>query len=258
MRKVALLAVALLTQACSSRLESASDQVVRLPDGTTPGAHESSARAPSAWVAAATHESHEVADIELAYYTVHMPSARASETLSRRLREWALANAAAVEEAAKDAAAEPELPPLPRFSLKVACDPKIVSDDFISIVCAVDAYEGGAHGSYGVETFNYAIDGDDVRAIGLDDLFLDAKAGRDFVSDVCMKELAAQSAMWISEGDVTDVRDMVDTFHVENKAIVVHFAPYAVGPYAEGEHTVEIPLAKLRGLRPDIAGRIPR
>jgi hypothetical protein len=102
------------------------------------------------------------------------------------------------------------------------------------------------------------VDGDDVHAIGIEDLFLDAKAGRDAVGDICMKELTSQAAMWITEGDLTDVRDFVDTFHIENKAIVVHFAPYAVGAYAEGEHTVEIPLARLRGLRPDLAGRIPR
>jgi hypothetical protein len=250
MRNAALFALVLFSSACTTRVESPSDQVVRLSDAPVP------ARAASAWVAAATHESHDVADVDLAYYTVHLPSARASETVTRRLHDWAFANAAAIEDAARDAASEPEIPKLPRFTLKITCDPKIVSDDLLSIVCAVDTYEGGAHGSYAIETFNYAIDGDDVRAVGLDDLFLDPKAGRNAVNDVCMKELSAQAAMWITAGDVTDVRDLVDTFHIENAAIVVHFAPYAVGPYAEGEHTVEIPLARLHGLRPTFAGRV--
>jgi hypothetical protein len=62
--------------------------------------------------------------------------------------------------------------------------------------------------------------------------------------------------MWITEGDVTDLRETVDTFHFEKRSLVVHFAPEVVGPFVEGEHTVEIPLAKLHGLRPALAARL--
>jgi Protein of unknown function (DUF3298) len=251
MRKIALVAFLAALPACSGRLETASDQAIRLND-----APAASASNVPAWVAAVTHESHEVADVELSYYAVHLPSARASETISRRLHDFAFANAAELEQAARDAASE--MPELPRFSVKVSCDPKLVSADLLSIVCAVDTYQGGAHGLQTVETFNYAIDGDEVRAIGLDDLFLDAKAGRALVNDVCMTELRAQGAMWITEGDVQDLLDLVDTFHMEKSAIVVHFAPYAVGPYAQGEHVVEIPYPHLTGLRPAIALRLPK
>jgi hypothetical protein len=254
MRKLALVALVLALPACSSRLESASDQAVRLPDQD--GTRETAARAPTAWVAAASHEAHAAADVELAYYTVHVPSARASETLSRRLRDWAFANAAALEQSARDSAAESDSVELPRFSLKVACDPKLVHSDLLSIVCAVDTYQGGSHGTTAMEAFNYAIDGDDARAIGLDDAFLNAKTGRAEVSDICTTELASQGAMWITDGDVTDLRETVDTFHFEKRALVVHFAPEVVGPYAEGEHAVEIPLAKLHGVRPALAARL--
>jgi len=59
--------------------------------------------------------------------------------------------------------------------------------------------------------------------------------------------------MWITEGDIVDLRDMVDAFHFEQGRIVVHFAPYAVGPSVEGEHTVEIPISKLESVRPRFA-----
>jgi 6,7-dimethyl-8-ribityllumazine synthase len=119
-----------------------------------------------------------------------------------------------------------------------------------------EARTGGAHGNYVVEAFNFAIDGDEVRAIGMDDLFLDAKVGRSAVSERCVAALRAQDAMWVTGGTVTDVTDLLDTFHFENGQIVVHFAPYEVGPFAEGEHVVEVPFEALRGVRPAWKNRL--
>jgi len=68
--------------------------------------------------------------------------------------------------------------------------------------------------------------------------------------------LRTQEALWVTAGNVTDVREMVDTFHIEPGKLVVTFAPYEVGPFAEGEHVVEVPFASLRGLRPSWAHRL--
>lgn len=254
------LALSLFLAACT-HAESPADAIVRLPaspaappDATEP-AGAPATRAP--WVETLKHESHDAADVEMSYVAVHAASARASETMSTHLRDWAMANAASIEGDAKDAKGEEdEISDAPRFSLHVSCDPKLLTESLVSIVCDVGSYTGGAHGNYVVEVFNFAIDGDEVRAIGMDDLFLDSKVGRGAVSDLCVRELRAQDAMWVTGGTVTDVADLLDTFHFENGQIVVHFAPYEVGPFAEGEHVVEVPFAALRGVRPAWKNRL--
>ena len=246
-----ILPPALFLAACT-HAESPADAIVRLP--APPPDAPAAAGAPASrapWVEAVTHESHDAADVEMTYLEVHAASARASETMSTHLHDWAMENAASIEGDAKDAEGEDvDTSDIPRFSLHVACDPKLLTESLVSIVCDVGSYTGGAHGNYVVEAFNFAIDGDEVRAIGMDDLFLDPKLGRSAVSDRCVAELRAQDAMWVTGGTVTDVTDMLDTFHFEKGQIVVHFAPYEVGPFAEGEHVVEVPFEVLRGVRP--------
>jgi Protein of unknown function (DUF3298) len=251
--------VAALAAAGCTHPETPADAMVHLPAAATPlepSAAEPS-DAPRAWVEAVHHVTHDAADVELTYYRVHLPSAAASETISTHLHDWAMANVTSIERDAEDAASEDDtLPDRARFSLTITCEPNVVREALVSLRCFVSAYSGGAHASLVAETFNYAVDGDTARAVGLDDLFLDAKVGRAAVADACLADLRAQGALWVTAGNVTDVREMVDTFHFEPGKLVVTFAPYEVGPFAEGEHVVELPLSSLRGLRPSWGQRL--
>jgi Protein of unknown function (DUF3298) len=168
-----------------------------------------------------------------------------------------MASVASIERDAEDAASEDDVAEVrPRFSLTITCESHAVSESLVSLRCFVSAYSGGAHASLVAETFNFAVDGDTARPVGLDDLFLDPRVGRASVGEACLAELRTQEALWVTAGNVTDVREMVDTFHVERGKLVVTFAPYEVGPFAEGEHVVEVPIASLRGLRPAWARRL--
>lgn len=251
-----------------TRAESPADAVVRLSDGPAPAialaATASAASAafhapPSrAWVEAIHHETHDTADVEVSYYRVHLPSAVAGEAISTHLHDWAMANVASITRDAEDAASEDDVatPERPRFSLRITCEPHVVAESLVSVRCFVASYLGGAHESLVAEAFNFAIDGDTARPIGIDDLFLDPKVGRAALGDACLTELRAQEALWVTAGNVTDLHEMVDTFHLEPGKLVVTFAPYEVGPFAEGEHVVEVPLTSLRGLRPVWARRL--
>ena len=73
-----------------------------------------------------------------------------------------------------------------------------MTESLVSIVCDVETYTGGAHESSVPESWNFAVDGDEVRSIGLDDLFLDAKLGRSLVSDACVAALRARGARWVT------------------------------------------------------------
>ncbi len=244
--------------------ETPADAVAHLParEAAPPAAAATETGAlpdgPRAWVEEVRHVAHGAADVDVRYYRVHLPSAAASEALSTHLHDWAMASVASMERDAEDAASESDLPPeMPRFGLTIRCTPHVVSPELVSLRCDVAGSYGGAHPNLVVETFNFAIDGDTVRAVGLDDLFLDPKAGRAALGEVCLAKLTAQdAALWVTEGNVTDLHEMVDTFHLERGKLVVTFAPYEVGPFAEGPHVVEVPAALLRGLRPGWARRL--
>jgi hypothetical protein len=241
--------------------ESPVDAVVHLPAADPAIADEAPAPAPAsaarAWVEAVHLVKHDVADVDVTTTRVHLPSVAASELITTHLHDWAMASVTSIERDAEDAASEEDVAvPRPRFSLAIACDPRTVTESLVSVRCLVRTYLGGAHESLVAETFNFTIDGDTARAVGLDDLFLDARAGRSAVAAACLAELRAQEALWVTTGNVTDLREMVDTFHVEPGKLVVSFAPYEVGPFAEGEHVVVVPLASLRGLRPAWANRL--
>jgi len=258
-------AAALLTSGCT-RAETPADAVIHLPAAPAPvTAEPASAAVPvepaagtaRAWVEPVHYVAHDAADVDVAYYRVHLPSAAAGELVSTHLHDWAMASVTSIVRDAEDAASEDDVAAeRPRFSLTITCEPHLVRESLVSLRCFASAYTGGAHASLVAETFNFAIDGDTARPVGLDDLFLDPKIGRAAIADTCLAGLRSQEALWVTAGNVTDVREMVDTFHVEPGKLVVTFAPYEVGPFAEGEHVVEVPLASLRGLRPTWARRL--
>ncbi len=146
-----------------------------------------------------------------------------------------------------------------RHSLNVRYDDTLVSANFLSVLSASYEYTGGAHGNTYFESFLF--DRRMKAMVSLDDLLDDVSEGapalvaiRDAVYDDLVKQKQERwgAEEFDPEGDVflADVRpstDFLSMFTAEPSTepgkiggLTFHFAPYIVGPYAEGTFTVTV------------------
>lgn len=146
-----------------------------------------------------------------------------------------------------------------RHSLSLRYDDTLVSANFLSVLSASYEYTGGAHGNTYFGSFLF--DRRTKAMVSLDDLLDDVSEGapalvaiRDAVYDGLVEQ---KQQRWGEEefdpnGDVflADVRpstDFLTMFTAEPSTdpgkiggLTFHFAPYIVGPYAEGTFTVTV------------------
>ena len=111
-------------------------------------------------------------------------------------------------------------------------------------------YTGGAHPNTGYRSLTYQsqnIEGE-VRRIGLNDLFRDGAAYRRILLDEVTLKLRARRAAWIEDSSVTLTARDLGVFTLTGRGLEFVFAPYAVGPYAQGAFFVTVPYEQLQGL----------
>jgi len=119
------------------------------------------------------------------------------------------------------------------------------SEELISLLAEISDYSGGAHGNYYYRSHNFSINGDQAVELKLADLFL-PNYGK-VLSDYCLDSLRKQEASSVIDGDLTRLNDEdLGTFSLSPQGLIIHFAPYAVGSYAEGSFTVMIPYKDLK------------
>ncbi|HVW67047.1 MAG TPA: DUF3298 domain-containing protein [Candidatus Peribacteraceae bacterium] len=123
-----------------------------------------------------------------------------------------------------------------------------LSQNFISILFQASPYmSGAAHpNSY---TFSYNYDVDTGAEIKLSDLFKPKSDYLKKLSDLSIAKLIDlskknqtyydQKKQWISEGAGPKAENF-KTFMIQNGELLLTFDPYQVGPYAEGDQTIEI------------------
>lgn len=130
----------------------------------------------------------------------------------------------------------------------------------ISFLGSYYAYEGGAHPNLSFEMINW--DRDAAREVGFGDLFEDTAEARQVVRDALFDLILAAKRERLG-GDGQSDEEMLDTWvrpaFESNDAVyerftfargadtgvaaglVYHFAPYAVGSYAEGPYEAAVP-----------------
>lgn len=179
--------------------------------------------------------------------------------LAATARERLAEHAASVRQAREEAGAELDPERLSQFTQSTACAVESVAPDLVSLLCAVYDYSGGAHGNtdYFAENFVLRDDGS-FRSVGLWDALRKSPGTAKRLSDLILKELARKDASLVLSGVVTDlVRELesdVIPVTVIPAGLAFHFAPYAVGSYAEGGFRVVIPN---RALGPFLRGDGP-
>jgi hypothetical protein len=140
-------------------------------------------------------------------------------------------------------------------SLDINYLPGIISEDFIAIQFAFDAFYGGAHGMQYFQQLNFDVA--NKKVLQLSDLFipdadylaqLSAYCRNDLLSRV--NEIGSDSTM--VELGVEPILANFKDFELTSQGIKIYFLPYQVAPYSSGPQEVKIPYANLEKiLRPD-------
>lgn len=140
-----------------------------------------------------------------------------------------------------------------RLSSSTSCDLESATPELVSLLCIVDEYMGGAHGMSVPEGRTYALAPDGTpKPLGLWDLLRKSPANTKKLSGLLLAELKRQEATFVVEGSVKGFEKELSQdelpFTVLPAGLAFHFAPYAVGPYAEGPHRVLVPNRALAGM----------
>ncbi len=115
-------------------------------------------------------------------------------------------------------------------------------------------YTGGAHGMSSAIGRNFILAGGKAREFSLEELFLPGTDWIGALSSACLRELRRQHASWVMPETEPAFRvksfdaKYLTAFNVDRYGLMIHFDPYAVGPYAEGMFHVFVPWSELRAL----------
>ncbi|MCK6557767.1 DUF3298 domain-containing protein [candidate division KSB1 bacterium] len=126
------------------------------------------------------------------------------------------------------------------------CSIMYYSDDLISLLITEWSFTGGAHGNTSYAAENYWRQADRFQPLALADLFLPQADYAAALARLCAQSLRAQGAAWVQQGEIkTFSGEDLQVFNVMPRALVFTFAPYAVGPYAQGTFHVRVPYRQL-------------
>lgn len=127
-------------------------------------------------------------------------------------------------------------------------------NDLISVNFMESTFSGGAHPNYNYFTITYDLrNGKEVK---LSELFKPGAKYLEAVSAYATKDLQSRKspdsdenmglAQDLFEEGAKPTADNYQSWNITKKGLMFTFAPYQVGPYAYGTHTVIVPYAQLR------------
>ena len=117
----------------------------------------------------------------------------------------------------------------------------------ISFRYDVSTYTGGAHPNSFVKVFNYAVVGGRTRSLTLDNVLLRGKRAADFSKSVLVPALNRAKKERGGDPATTLNAELWNSFVIHSEGLTWHFAPYAVGPYAEGGYEIKLTWAQMKG-----------
>lgn len=138
----------------------------------------------------------------------------------------------------------------PEWGWEFICDYTIAyySDFFISILLEIYEHTGGVHGNAYYICLNAIEEKGFANFLKIDALFRDNTDYELVLSELLITELEKQEAAWIMDGSIQNIDADVLVYNVTPKGLLFTFAPYAVGPYAEGPHWVTLPYKKIKDI----------
>lgn len=120
---------------------------------------------------------------------------------------------------------------------------KYYSFDLISVTHEYYEYTGGAHGNYGSAGYNYYFQDEEWTTLILDEIFDGIPNYISVLSNILIKDLKRQNAMFVEDGEINSfsTSDLENHYVITPAGLLFYFSPYEVGPYVQGEFEVFIP-----------------
>lgn len=116
------------------------------------------------------------------------------------------------------------------------------ADQFVSLLGYTYTYTGGAHGNTFADAYVLEVGEAGLKRWQTADLFAVDVDWAERVGPLVLERLAAQGAMWVTEGDVVEVTDRdLRVATLKPSGLTFHFDPYHMGPYAQGSFAVTLP-----------------
>lgn len=135
-----------------------------------------------------------------------------------------------------------------RWFEEAVTDVTALTRTLVSTRTTVHAYTGGAHPDTRFSFATFVREGDGWHEAGLCRAL--AEVGRSCPEEVLREEivrdLQRQEAAWVTSGEVTREADwLLAPFVLTPSGVRFDYAPYRVGPYAQGPFSVTVPYAAL-------------
>ena len=166
--------------------------------------------------------------------------------LNGRLRQFVNAPVSSFVRDAQQLAAAGEL--TYPYTYESTVNLTLLTHDTLSLLETSFYDTGGAHPNTACRSLNFYGTGKAVKRLGLGDLFRESAAYQPVLLQEVTKKLRARRAAWILDGSVKlKMRDL-GVFNLTERGLMVTFAPYAVGPYAQGKFAVTVPYKELETL----------
>jgi hypothetical protein len=145
---------------------------------------------------------------------------------------------------------EPDMLSEPDWDWEFICDYAIeyYSDHMVSILLEIYEHTGGAHGNVYYICLNINEEKGSAEYFELEDLFLQDMDYQSKLSPLIISALKKQEAAWILDGSVERIDPDQCVFNIIPGGLQFTFAPYEVGPYAEGPHWVTVPYKKIKDI----------
>lgn len=138
-------------------------------------------------------------------------------------------------------------PDFPGWEQEYNCSIEYASNDLVSLLGSVWAYTGGAHGNSASFSMNFQIRNNEVKTLNLPDLFVPRSNYLGTLSDYVVGELRKQEASYVMSGEIKSLdQEALSVFFLKPRFMEFIFDPYAVGPYAEGGHSVTVPYSAIK------------
>ncbi|RMI04740.1 MAG: DUF3298/DUF4163 domain-containing protein [Calditrichaeota bacterium] len=172
-----------------------------------------------------------------------------TEQLSRAVEDSALtAFRRFVQEAKEYASIDRELIGAPWY-LSYECEIRYYSPNLVSMLITEHTFTGGAHGNVEFSALNRVWQNDAWKELRLGDLFRQNSGWAIRLGDLVLEDLRRQQAAWVMDGTVHQLAEKdLGVFTITPRGIEFAFAPYLMGPYAQGVFFVTVPYADVRDL----------
>ncbi len=166
--------------------------------------------------------------------------------VNTRLEGFVRAPAARFTQDAQELAARGELD-YP-YTYEGRLTPTRLTRSVLSLLEARYTYTGGAHPNTDYRSLIFRSVGECAARVTLPSLFRDGAPYRRVLLSEVTRRLRARRAAWLADGTVTLKERDLGVFTLSTRGLEVVFAPYAVGPYAQGTFFVTVPYDALTKL----------